>query len=135
MNNGCRQRSIRSTFWLESFDDNFKEFSRRSILWKPSVFHTSLAIIRYICFVLVVRGGGETGEAVALHLYNIIFRLQRLESISSTSLSSVSSILGSVPLLPSSSIFGSKIAALSSGLSLVKSSIVSLTSTMGQVAI
>ena len=134
MNKGCRQRSIRSTFWLESFDDNSKEFSRRSILWKPSVFHTSLAIIRYICFVLVVRGG-EIGEAVALHLHNIIFRLQRLESISSTSLSSVSSILGSVPLLPSSSIFGSKIAALSSGLSLVKSSIVSLTSTMGQVAI
>ena len=80
-------------------------------------------------------GGGGIGEAVALHLHNIIFRLQRLESISSTSLSSVSSILGSVPLLPSSSIFGSKIAALSSGLSLVKSSIVSLTSTMGQVAI
>ena len=92
---------------------------------------------RYNKIYMLCTGGtgGETSEAVALHLHNIIFRLQRLESISSTSLSSVSSILGSVPLLPSSSIFGSKIAALSSGLSLVKSSIVSLTSTMGQVAI
>ena len=77
--------------------------------------------------------GKQTGEAIALHLHNILVRVQRLDRILFSS--SVSSTLGSVPIPPSTSQSDSKIAAFSSELSLVKSNIINLTSRFGQDAI
>ena len=74
--------------------------------------------------------GEKTGEAIAMHLRNILVRVQRLEQAPTSS-----SILCSLPLEASSTVAESKLLSLTAELSLVRSSVSDLTSRVGQDAI
>ena len=76
--------------------------------------------------------GNQTGEAIAIFFHNIVARVQRLERVSFSSPSFSPSSLGSTHLPPSSTIIDSKLASVSAELSLVKSSVVDLTSRIEQ---
>ena len=79
-------------------------------------------------------GGSEKqmGEAVALHLHNIIARLQCLELVPSPP--SFSS-LGSTPLAPPSSLIGSRLISVSKEINLLRSNLDDLSSRIGQEVI
>ena len=72
---------------------------------------------------------------MSLHLHNVVARVQYLENVSSVSSLFVKFSLGPTSFLPSASIFDSKLASFSSELSLTKSSILNLTSKIGQNSI
>ena len=70
--------------------------------------------------------GKQTGEAISLHLHNIVARVQRLEL--SPSSPSFSSQLGSTSIPPSSSLIDSKLASVSADLVLIRSNLDDLSS-------
>ena len=80
--------------------------------------------------------GKQTGEAIALHLHNIVARVQRLElSQRESSSPSFSSQLGSVTIPPSSTLVESKLASVSADLVLIRSNLDDLSSRIGQEVI
>ena len=76
--------------------------------------------------------GNQTGDAIVMHIHNIVARVKRLKEVSSFSPSFSPS---STPLPPSSVIIYSKLAYVSIEFSFVKSNVVDLTSRIGQDAI
>ena len=89
----------------------------------------------------VVCSGGtgkQTGEAVATHLHNIVERVKRLEDASSSFAASVGHTSALRPIsfcsnsLPSPSVIDTKLASFSIELALVRSTILDLTSRIGQ---
>ena len=79
--------------------------------------------------------GSQTGEAIPMHLRNMLARVQRLEKASTFFSSFGTSSLGSTPLPPSSTIAYSEFSSLSSKILLLKSSVCDLTSIIGEDAI
>ena len=70
----------------------------------------------------------QTGEAIAMHLQNILTRVQQLEQSST----SARPLLGSNIVPPSSAIVDSKLSSLSAELLLIKSSVSALSYCGGQ---
>ena len=78
------------------------------------------------------ESGKQTGEVIALHLHNIVARVQRLElAPSPPSFSS----LGSTPLAPPSSLVDSELTSLSYDITLLRSTLDNLSSRIEQEVI
>ena len=88
---------------------------------------------RFNSLELFCSGGArkQTGEAIAMHLRNILTRVHHLEQSST----SVRPSLGSNILLPSSASVDSNLSSLSAEISLIKTSVSDLSSQGGQDAI
>ena len=124
------------SFKVKSLNTSLVGFDRQL-----QAMNASLASIENECVTQFARfsqldsfcsggGGKQTGEAIAMHLRNILVRVQRLEQAPKSS-----STLGSFPLAASSTVAKSKLLSLTAELSLVRSSVSDLTSRVGQDAI